>query len=95
MCLVRVYVPCKSYRRRLRSLLLYLCYAFRALINSLGVDLYTVMDIIFLFLIINFFLFFKSSFFSVLNISSNGQVLCIPTKTLRHPQIRTLRKTCN
>ena len=37
-----VYVPCEStrmpgesYRRRLRSLLLYLCYVFRALINSL------------------------------------------------------------
>ena len=33
--------PCRinsqgSYRRRLRSLLLYLCYVFRALINSLG-----------------------------------------------------------
>ena len=28
----------KSYRRRLRSLLLYLCYVFRALINSLCVD---------------------------------------------------------
>ena len=28
-------MPGESYRRRLRSLLLYLCYAFRALINSL------------------------------------------------------------
>jgi len=57
-----VYVPCKSYRRLLRSLLLYLCYVFRALINSLGVDLYIVMDIIFLFLIINFIKFFFNFF---------------------------------
>ena len=28
-------MPGESYRRRLRSLLLYLCYVFRALINSL------------------------------------------------------------
>ena len=28
------HVPCESYRRRLRSLLLYLCYIFWALINS-------------------------------------------------------------
>ena len=28
-------MPCESYRRRLRSLLLYLCYVSRALINSL------------------------------------------------------------
>ena len=33
MHLVRM--PGESYRRRLRSMLLYLCYVFRALINSL------------------------------------------------------------
>ena len=36
MYLVFTRMPdCESYRRRLRSLLLYLCYAFRVLINSL------------------------------------------------------------
>ena len=35
MYLVFTHMPGNSYRRRLRSLLLYLCYAFRALINSL------------------------------------------------------------
>ena len=35
MYLVFTRMQGKSYRRRLRSLLLYLCYAFRALINSL------------------------------------------------------------
>ena len=35
MYLVFTRMPGESYRRRLRSLLLYLCYVFRALINSL------------------------------------------------------------
>ena len=35
MYLVFTCMPGESYRRRLRSLLLYLCYVFRALINSL------------------------------------------------------------
>ena len=35
MYLLFTHMPGNSYRRRLRSLLLYLCYAFRALINSL------------------------------------------------------------
>ena len=35
MYLVSARMPGESYRRRLRSLLLYLCYVFRALINSL------------------------------------------------------------
>ena len=35
MYLVFTRTPCESYRRRLRSLLLHLCYVFRALINSL------------------------------------------------------------
>ena len=35
MYLVFTRMPGKSYRRRLRSLLLYLCYVFGALINSL------------------------------------------------------------
>ena len=35
MYLVFTRTPCESYRRRLRSLLLYLCHVFRALINSL------------------------------------------------------------
>ena len=36
-CMYRAFtrMPGESYRRRLRSLLLYLCYVFRALINSL------------------------------------------------------------
>ena len=34
-CLVFTRIPVESYRRLLRSLLLYLCYVFRALINSL------------------------------------------------------------
>ena len=34
--LVFTHVPGKSYRRWLRSLLLYLCYVFQALINSLA-----------------------------------------------------------
>ena len=34
--LVFTRMPGESYRGRLRSLLLYLCYVFRALINSLG-----------------------------------------------------------
>ena len=34
MYLVFTCMPGESYRRRLRSLLLYLCYVFRALINS-------------------------------------------------------------
>ena len=34
MYLVFTRMPGESYRRRLRSLLLYLCYVFRALINS-------------------------------------------------------------
>ena len=33
--LVVTRMPCESYRRRLMSLLLYLCYVYRALINSL------------------------------------------------------------
>ena len=35
MYLVFTRKPAESYRRRLRSFLLYLCYVFRALINSL------------------------------------------------------------
>ena len=35
MYLVFTRMPGESYRRRLRSFLLYLCYVFRALINSL------------------------------------------------------------
>ena len=35
MYLVFTRMPCESYSRRLRSLLLYLCYVFGALINSL------------------------------------------------------------
>ena len=35
MYLVFTRMPGESYRRRLRSLLLYLCYVFRALINSI------------------------------------------------------------
>ena len=35
MYLVFTRMPGESYRRRLRSLLLYLCYVFRVLINSL------------------------------------------------------------
>ena len=35
MYLVFTHMPGESYRRRLRSLLLYSCYVFRALINSL------------------------------------------------------------
>ena len=35
MYLVFTRMPGESYRRRFRSLLLYLCYVFRALINSL------------------------------------------------------------
>jgi len=35
MYLVSTRMPGESYRRRLGSLLLYLCYVFRALINSL------------------------------------------------------------
>ena len=35
MYLVFALIPGESYRRRLRSLLFYLCYVFRALINSL------------------------------------------------------------
>ena len=38
MYLVFTRIPGESYRRRLRSLLLNLCYLFRALINSLSVD---------------------------------------------------------
>ena len=34
MYLVFTRIPGESYRRRLRSMLLYLCYVFRALINS-------------------------------------------------------------
>ena len=34
MYLVFTRVPVESYRRRLRSLLLYLCYVFRVVINS-------------------------------------------------------------
>ena len=36
MYLVFTRMPDESYRRRLRSLVLYLCYVFRALINSLA-----------------------------------------------------------
>ena len=36
MYLVITRMPGESYRRRLRSLLSYLCYVFRALINSLA-----------------------------------------------------------
>ena len=39
MCLIFTRMPGESYRRRLRSLLLCLCDVFRALINSLFVDL--------------------------------------------------------
>ena len=35
MYLVFTRMPGEGYRRRLKSLLLYLCYVFRALINSL------------------------------------------------------------
>ena len=35
MCLLFTRMPGESYRRRLSSLSLYLCYVFRALINSL------------------------------------------------------------
>ena len=35
MYLVFTRMPGESYRRRLRSLLLYLCYVFRVVINSL------------------------------------------------------------
>ena len=35
MYLIFTRMPVESYRRRLGSLLLYLCYVFRALINSL------------------------------------------------------------
>ena len=38
MYLVFTRVPGETYLRRLRSLFLYLCYVFRALINSLVVD---------------------------------------------------------
>ena len=41
MYLVFTRMPGESYRRRLRSLLLYLCYVFRALINSLVCWFYT------------------------------------------------------
>ena len=34
MYLLSAHMPCESYCRRLGSLLLYLCYVFRALINS-------------------------------------------------------------
>ena len=34
MCLVFACMPSESHHRRLRSLLLYLCYVFQALINS-------------------------------------------------------------
>ena len=39
MYLVFTRIPGESYRRRLRSLLLYLCYVFRALINPLCADI--------------------------------------------------------
>ena len=42
MFLVFTGMPGESYRRQLRSLLLYLCYVFRALINFLCVDNFTV-----------------------------------------------------
>ena len=38
MYLVFARIPDESYRRRLRSLLLYFCYVFRVLINSLLCD---------------------------------------------------------
>ena len=44
--LVFTRMPGESYRRRLRSLLLYLCYVFRALINSLACWLYTLVQAI-------------------------------------------------
>ena len=38
MYLAVIRMPGESYHRQLRSLLLYLCYVFQALINSLCVD---------------------------------------------------------
>ena len=40
MYLVFTRMPGENYRRQLRSLLMYLCYVFRALINSLCVVFY-------------------------------------------------------
>ena len=51
MYLVFTRMPGESYRRRLRSLLLYLCYVFRALINS-PVCGFSVVSVVNLYLLI-------------------------------------------
>ena len=49
MYLVFTRMPGESYRRRLRSLLLYLCYVFRVIRNSLCVDSDRVLWVLFCF----------------------------------------------